>query len=192
MPRRLIFVLLGTLILATAVAGGLYWRWYNSPRYALQQMTLALKTKNPDNFFKYLALKDIFSNSLYGLDQDLETLENQDEDADGWNRLGRRMGRKFARQFLPKLFNMFEKQIREGIQSYLENLDNTQIMALAAAVTLAKINVQGDEAQVTINNPKTGDSLRFKMQRQAESGIWRIVAVNYQDLKKFLKQEMQS
>lgn len=191
MPRRLIFTLMATLILATAVAGGLYWRWYNSPRYALQQMVLSLKTKDMDDFFNYLDLKEIFVNSLEDLDQDLRSQENQGEGADDWTRLSRQMGRKFARQLLPKLFESFEKQIRGGIEAYLLDLDNSQLLALATAVTLAKIEVQGDEAQVTIKDPKTGDFLRFKMRRQTEDLLWRIFSVNYQDLKKIIKKEFQ-
>lgn len=191
MPRRLIFTLLATLILATAVAGGLYWRWYNSPRYALQQMVLSLKTKDMDDFFNYLDLKEIFVNSLEDLDQDLRSQEKSGEGADDWTRLSRQMGRKFARQLLPKLFESFEKQIRGGIEAYLLDLDNSQLLALATAVTLAKIEVQGDEAQVTIKDPKTGDFLRFKMRRQTEDLLWRIFSVNYQDLKKIIKKEFQ-
>ncbi len=191
MPRRLIFTLLATLILATAVAGGLYWRWYNSPRYALQQMVLSLKTKDMDDFFNYLDLKETFVNSLEDLDQDLRSQENQGEGADDWTRLSRQFGRKFARQLLPKLFESFEKQIRGGIEAYLLDLDNSQLLALATAVTLAKIEVQGDEAQVTIKDPKTGDFLRFKMRRQTEDLLWRIFSVNYQDLKKIIKKEFQ-
>ncbi|MDP3181787.1 MAG: hypothetical protein Q8M54_03095 [Desulfobaccales bacterium] len=191
MPRRLIFVILATLILATAVAGGLYWRWYDSPRYALQQMVLTIKTKDMDEFFNYLDLKEIFVNSLEGLDQDLRSQEKKEEGADDWTRLGRQLGRKFARQLLPKLFDGFEKQIRGGIEAYLLDLDNSQLLALATAVTLAKIEVQGDEAQVTIKDPKTGDTLRFKMRRQTEDLVWRIFSVNYQDLKKIIKKEFQ-
>lgn len=191
MPRRLLFIILATLILATAVAGGLYWRWYNSPRYALQQMVLALKTKNMDNFFNYLELKAIFTNSLGDLDQDLGSAEKQDEDADEWTRLSRQVGRKLARKLLPKLLEGFETQIRQGIEAYLRTLDNTQILVLATAVTLAKITVQGDEAQVALKDPRTGDLLRFTMRRQGEERVWRIVGVSYQDLKKFIKQEFQ-
>ena len=191
MPRRLIYVILATLILATAVAGGLYWRWYNSPRYALQQMVLALKAKDMDDFFNYMDLKEIFVNSLEGLDQDLRSQEKQEEGADDWTKLSRQLGREFARQLLPKLFDGFEKQIRGGIEAYLLDLDNTQLLALATAVTLAKIEVQGDEAQVTIKDPKTGDTLRFKMRRQTEDLVWRIFSVNYEDLKKIIKKEFQ-
>jgi hypothetical protein len=77
------------------------------------------------------------------------------------------------------------------MEAYLRNLDNSQILALAAAVSVAKIEVQGDEAQVTLVDPKTKDPLRFRMRRPPENGTWRVVAVNYNDLKKLVKREFQ-
>jgi len=191
MPRRVVIIILAALIMGGVVAGGLYWRWLNSPRYALQQMALALKSQNMDVFFNHLDLKEIFSNSLEGLEQDLGSLEKPDEGVDEWTRLSRQMGRKLASKFLPKLLETMDKQIREGIEAYLRTLDNSQILGLATAVTLAKITVKGDEAQVMVKAPKTWDSLRFTMRRGAGDGVWRVVAVSYEDLKKIIKQELQ-
>ena len=188
MPRRAAVIALAVLVLGAILAGGLYWRWVNSPRYALQQMVLSLQTKNMQNFFKYLDLKEIFNNIVQSSSKDLNSKDNQE--ADEWTRLAQRLGQKFARQLLPKLFDTFEKQIRDAIEKYLLNLDNSQILGLTAAVTLAKIKVQGDEAQVTFHDPKTGEPLRFTMRRQPR-GDWRIVAVNYKDLKRFVKREFQ-
>jgi len=189
MARKALLIGLAVLVLVAAISGSLYWRWYTSPRYSLHKMVLALQTRNLDNFFKYLDLKEIFNNLLQATSKDLETPE--DKDTDEWTRYSRRLGRKLARQFLPKLFEAFEQQIRGVMESYLRNLDNSQILGLAAAVSVAKIEVQGDEAQVTLVDPKTKDPLRFQMHRAPESGTWRIVAVNYNDLKKFAKREFQ-
>lgn len=186
MPRRLVFLLLASLLLSAAVAGGLYWRWQNSPRYALQQMVLALKTKDMDQFFNYLDHKDIFNNFLQASSKDLDLPE--DPGADEWTRFSQRLGRKFARKFLPKLFETFEKQIRGLMETYLLSLDNSQILGLAAAVTVAQIEVQGNEAQVTMFDPKTKEPLRFRMSRKPGED-WRINAVNYEDFKNFLERE---
>ena len=48
--------------------------------------------------------------------------------------------------FLPQLFDSFEKEIKGVMGKYLQNLDNTQILAIAAAATTAQIEVQGEEA----------------------------------------------
>jgi hypothetical protein len=150
-------------------------------------MVLALQAKDMHKFFNYLDLKEIFNNIIQSSSKDLDPKNN--EEADEWTKMARRLGQKFARQMLPKLFETFEQQIKSAIQSYLLNLNNSQILGLTAAVTLAKIKVTGEEAQVTFQDPKTGEPLRFKMRR--ESGLWRIVAINYNDLKKFLKREFQ-
>jgi hypothetical protein len=102
------------------------------------------------------------------------------------------LGGKFARALLPKLFDHFEKQIREVMEKYLLNLDNSQILGIAAAVTVAQIDTQGDEARVTLTDPKTKEALRFQMRRDQERGIWQIVSVNYPDLKRFCQREFRS
>lgn len=187
MRRRTWLILLAAVVLSSALAGGFYWHWVNSPRYALQRMALDLKTRNMEQFFNYLNLKAIFNDFLESSSQDLKEPPSGKEDE--WCRMSRQMGSKFARMLLPKLFDRFENEIRGVMEKYLTNLDNTQILAIAAAATTARIEVQGDEARVTLVDPKTKEPFRFRMQRQAETGTWQIVAVNYQDLKKFSKHE---
>jgi hypothetical protein len=175
------------LVLVAGMAGGLYWRWSTSPRYALQQMALALKTRDMKKFFSYVDLKAVFNNLIDSSDQDLTKPKGEKEDE--WTGLSRQMGRKFARLFLPKIFESFEKDIRSVLEKQLLSLDNTKILAIAAAATTAKIAVRGEEAQVTLVDPKTKEKLRFEMQRQPQTGVWQIVSVNYQDLKKFTKRK---
>jgi hypothetical protein len=186
MMRKPLIIMLAVLLLAAGAAGGLYMRWYYSPRYSLHQMVLALKIKNMNKFFKYMDLQAVFNNFIEASSQDLEIPE--DKVKDEWTRLGQRLGRKFARHFLPQLFKSFEKDIRKAAESYLLNLDNTQLLGLAAAITVAGIEVKGEEALVKIRDPKSKEEFRFRMQRDSD-GAWRIVSVNYQDLKKFIKRE---
>jgi hypothetical protein len=149
-------------------------------------MVLSLKERNLETFFKYLDLKEIFNTFLE--DASRET-DSGDRGGDDWTRFSRHLGRQFARHIFPKLYENFEKQIRGIIKSYLQDLTNTQILALTAAVTTAKIEVQGDEALVTVHDPKTKTPLRFRMRRAAGGGDWRIVSLNYDDFKPFLKKE---
>ncbi len=186
MRRSVLITVLALIILGGAIAGVLYWRWYHSPRYALQQMALALKNQDMPGFFKYLDLKEIFKNLLDATAKDLESPPDKGED--DWTRSTRRLGRKFARNLLPKLFDTFEKQIRGGLEQYLLTLDSSQVLAIMAAVTVARIDTQGDEAQVTLKDPKTGEPFRFLMRRYPD-GVWRLVAITYEDLKKFVKHE---
>lgn len=184
---RTVLILITAVILGAVLAGGLYWRWATSPRYALQQMALALETRDMPKFFNYLDLKAILNNFLDSADQDLEKPPGKNEDE--LTRKSREMGRKFARMFLPKLFDSFAKGIRGVMEKQLLALDQTKILAIAAAATTARIEVQGEEAQVTLVDPKSKEPLRFQMLRQPQTGIWQIVSVNYQDLRKFAKRE---
>ena len=192
MRRRTWLILLTVVVLGGALAGGLYWHWLSSPRYTLQRMALALKTRNMPQFFMYLDLKAIFNDFVdsAGQDQD-EPKVKKDQKDDDWSRLNRQLGNKFARMFLPKLFESFEKDIRRIMEKYLQDLDNKQILAVAAAATTAQIEVQGEEARVTLVDPKSREPFHFQMRRQAETKTWQIVSVNYQDLKKFSKREFQ-
>ncbi|OGP73248.1 MAG: hypothetical protein A2Y80_10495 [Deltaproteobacteria bacterium RBG_13_58_19] len=187
MRRKTWIVLAAVLVLAGTVAGGLYWRWVSSPRYALQQMVLALRAKNMPEFYKYLDLKAIMGSIVEGSSQEWSLPDDPKEDE--WTRLSRRLGRKLARSLVPKLMENFDPQIKGVLEQYLLALDNTKILALAAAVTVAKIDTKGDEAQVTLHDPKTGDPLRLRMSRSPETRTWVVVGISYEDFRKFFKRE---
>ena len=189
MRRKTWIIAVAIVVLGGALGGGLYWRWANSPRYALQQAALALQARDMDKFFNYVNLKEILNNFVVSSGKDMETSE--DQPADEWTKFSRQLGRKFAHLFLPKLFETFEAQIRVVVERYLLNLDNSKILVIAAAATVAQINNHGDgdEALVTLTDPKTKDIFRFHMRRQPNHGTWQIVSVNYEDLKRFSKRE---
>jgi hypothetical protein len=189
MRRKTLIIAMAVVVLGAALAGGLYWHWTNSPRYALQQAALALKARDMHRFFIYLNLKEILSNLVEASSKDLAAPE--DQKADDWTKFSRRMGRKLAQLFLPKFLETFEPQIRNVLERYLLNLDNSQILGIAAAVTVAQIDRQDDEAAVTLTDPKNKEVLRFQMRRQPDHGVWQIVSVNYEDLKKFCKRVFQ-
>ncbi len=187
MRRRNLLIYLIAGILLAVLAGGLYRSWTASPRYALQRLALALKTRDMDQLFKYVNIKAIANNMAEC------AIPNSDDaqggTGDAWDRKGRQMGRDLARMVLSNLSGGLEKQCRQVMEKYLLNLDNTRILAIAAAATTAQIEVKGGEAGVTLVDPKSQEPFHFQMQRQPESGTWQIVAVDYQDLKKFAKRE---
>jgi hypothetical protein len=187
MRRKTWIIAVSLVILGGGLAGGLYWRWANSPRYALQQAALALQTRNMDKFFNYVDLKEVINNFVEASNQDLATTD--DQRADDVTKFSRRLGRNLL-GFLPKLFESFETQIRGALERYLLNLTNAQIMGIVAAATVAQIDTQGDEAQVTLIDPKSKEPFRFNLRRQPNHGNWQIVSVNYEDVKKFSKREM--
>ncbi|MCL4501008.1 MAG: hypothetical protein M1438_04020 [Deltaproteobacteria bacterium] len=186
MRRRTLIIVLIAALAGALLAGGAYWRWTNSPRYALQRMALAIKTRNMPEVFKYLDLKSILNNFIDAASREPANPDCGKEDE--WTRMSRSLGGKFARMFLPQLFDSFEKEIKMGMGKYLQNLDNTQILAIAAAATTAQIEMQADdEAKVTLVDPKSKKPLRFQMSRQPETGTWQVVSINYQDLKSLAK-----
>jgi len=81
--------------------------------------------------------------------------------------------------------------IKSGVEKYLKNLSTTQILGLAAAVSTARIEQQGERATVIFADPKTKEEFRFEMVRDPTDGVWRIAALRYEDLKRFVKQEFQ-
>jgi hypothetical protein len=187
MQRKTWIIAVAIVVLGGAVAGGLYWRWANSPRYALQQAAMALQARDMDKFFNYVNLKEILNNMVEASSKDLAAPE--DQPGDEWTKFSRQLGRKFAYLFLPKLFETFEAQIRVAVERYLVNLDYSKILVIAAAATVAQIETQGDAALVTLTDPKTKDTFQFNMRRQPNQGTWQIVSVNYDDLKRFSKRE---
>ena len=169
----------------------LLWRLYRKPyvEVELREQRLALEARDMPKFFNYVNLKEIFNNIVEAADHDLKAPGKLPPD--DWTGLSRSLGRKFAHLFLPKLFDSFEPQIRNVVERYLLNLKQSQILGIAAAVTVARIDTRGDEAQVTLTDPKTHEALHFQMRRQPNHGVWQIVSVNYQDLKRFYKREFQ-
>jgi hypothetical protein len=189
MRKPVIFIIIvAVLAIGAITAGVLYQRYLASPRYALQQMVLALKAKDVEKLFNYVDLKEIVKNvAESSAAEELNNAEDKPE-KDEWSRFGRQLGRKFARHIFPKLYDSFEKEIQRGVKSYIKDLTNTQILALTAAVATAGIEVQGEEAQVTVYDPKNQRPMRFTMRRFADGG-WRVVQLNYKDFKPLLKKE---
>jgi hypothetical protein len=188
MRRRTLLIYLIAGILVAVLGGGLYRSWIASPRYALQRMALALKTRDMPGFFKYLNIKAIANNLAESAIPNSDDAKGGAEDQ--WNRKSRQMGRQLARLVLSNLSDGLEKQCRQVMEKYLLNLDNTRILAIVAAATTAQIEVQGGgDARVTLVDPKNQEPFHFRMQRQPESRTWQIVAVDYQDLRKFVKRE---
>jgi hypothetical protein len=186
MQRKTWIIAVAIVVLGGAVAGGLYWRWANSPRYALQQAALALQARDMDKFFNYVNLKEILNNMVEASSKDLASPE--DQSGDEWTKFSRQLGRKFAFLFLPKLLETFEAQIR-AVVDVISSPGQLRILVIAAAATVAQIDTQGGDAVVTLTDPKTRDTFQFHMRRQPNQGIWQIVSVNYEDLKRFSKRE---
>jgi hypothetical protein len=189
MRRKPLILVLAALLMGILVAGFFYYRYRSSPRYALHQMANALIQHNYERFYARLDLKSVFSQLVEETSKDLAP--SGKPEGDYLSQLGWSMGRKFAKQLLPRLFSSFEKDIRTILNKYLATLTTQDLLALEAAVALADINQQGDEARVSLHFPKDERRLRLTMSRAFPDGSWRVVSVSYEDLKKIVKKELE-
>ena len=104
--------------------------------------------------------------------------------------MAQKMRKQFAKQLLPKLFEAFDQQIRGAVEQYLGKMTKAQILAAVAAVSVAKIEQQGDEARVTLVDPRSKEPFRFQMYRYPDNDTWKIIAINYEDAKKLAQREL--
>ncbi len=183
----LVFIAIA-LFLGIVVAGVFYYRYQSSPRSALHQMVTALTERNYKKFYAYLDLKSILSNLMQETGKDLISPVIPENNYLG--QLGWKMGRKFAQQVLPRLFEAIEQDLHKLINQYLNTLTTKELLALKAAVSLAEINQQGDEAKVTLRFAREDGRLRLIMSKSGKDRTWRVVSVSYEDLKKLVSKEL--
>jgi hypothetical protein len=151
-------------------------------------MVDALTDRNYEKFYTYLDLKSILGNLMQETGKDLISPVIPENNYLG--QLGWRMGSKFAQQVLPRLFETFEQDLHKLINQYLNTLTTKELLALKAAVTLAEIRQQGDEAKVTLRFAKEDGRLRLTMSKSSQDRTWRVISVNYEDLKKLVSKEL--
>jgi len=188
MRRSPLVFVIAALLLGIAVAGGFYYHYRQSPRFALHQMVNALMHRNYKEFYTYLDLNSILSHLMQETGKDL--IPSEIPQGDYLSQFGWKMGRKLAQNLLPKILQTVEKNLHGLINKYLDTLDTEDLLALEAAVALAEISPKGDEAQVILKFPKGNAQLRLTMSRNLPKRSWRVVSVNYQDLKNLLKKEL--
>jgi hypothetical protein len=188
MRRSPLVFIVAALLLGIVVAGVFYYRYQSSPRSALHQMVDALTDRNYEKFYTYLDLKSILGNLMQETGKDLISPVIPENNYLG--QLGWRMGSKFAQQVLPRLFETFEQDLHKLINQYLNTLTTKELLALKAAVTLAEIRQQGDEAKVTLRFAKEDGRLRLTMTKSSQDRTWRVISVNYEDLKKLVSKEL--
>lgn len=186
MRRSPLVFVIAALLLGIAVAGWFYYQHRNSPRFVLHQMANALTQRNYKKFYTYLDMSSILGHLMQETGKDLIPKELPEGDYLG--QLGWKMGRKFAQNLLPRILETFENNLKSLINKYLDTLTTEDLLALEAVVALAEINQQGDEARVTLKFPQDGQ-LRLTMSRMPNQS-WRVVSVNYEDLKNVLKKEL--
>ncbi len=188
MRRSPLIFLSVALLLGIAVAGVFYYRYRHSPRFALQQLVVSLTNRNYDRFYDSVDLPGIMGHLMAETGRDLVPPELPQGDL--LSQFGWKMGGKVARHLIPRLFETFDKELRKLLNQYFDTLSTQEFVALNAAVALADIDQQGEEARVTLRFPKKDGRLRLNMAWNPQLRRWRVVAVNYEDLKHLVKKEL--
>jgi hypothetical protein len=189
MRRSPLIFLAAALLLGIVVAGLFYYRYHNSPRFALQQMATALIERNYDKFYSFLDMPSILSSLMEDSGRDLNP-SGLVPKGNPLGEFGVKMGSKFAQQLVPQIYGIFEKEAHKVINQYLDSLTTKDLLALEGAVTLAQINQSGDEAQVTLHFDKNAGILHLTMGRTPQNRTWRVISVSYEDLKELVKKKL--
>lgn len=188
MRRSPLIFLSVALLLGIVVAGVFYYRYRHSPRFALQQLVVSLTNRNYDKFYDSVDLPGIMSHLMAETGRDL--VPSEAPTGDFLSQFGWKMGGKVARHLIPRLFETFDKELRKLLNQYFDTLSTQEFVALNAAVALADIDQQGEEARVSLKFPQKDGRLRLTMAWNPQLRRWRVVAVNYEDLKHLVKTKL--
>jgi hypothetical protein len=184
------------LFVIIGLGAGIYYFafWRDSPRSALWNMVRAIQANDTKTFFQYIDLQAIADNLVEKSSGDLESMLQKKglgaaPQEDDVSRLVRSLTKKFARFMAPKMVAALEPQIKAGVEKYLAELNTMEKAALSALPAHAKIQQQNDIAAVTLTDPNSGQEYHFRMARTAEGERWRVVEINYQDIRGLLEKK---
>jgi hypothetical protein len=197
MPRKCVLALLFLAIiigLATSTYYYFYY-WRETPRFALWQMTRAIQANDTQTLFQYIDLQAIADQLVAKSTGDVDSwLLNKGLGAtpeeDDVSRLARSLTKKFARFLTPKFVAALEPQLKGIVEKYLAELNTLQKAGLSALPAKAEIQQEDGVAAVTLTDPQSGQTLHFNMARPTDGGKWRIVEINYEDLKSFIERKI--
>jgi hypothetical protein len=195
-PRKYLLVLLFFAVVAGLAAGTYYYffYWRETPRFALWQMVRAIQANDTPTLFQYVDLQSIADNLVEKSSGDVDAWLLQKgfgatSEEDDVSRLARSLTKKFARFITPKVIAALEPQFKAGVEKYLLELNTLEKAGLSALPAKAEIQQEDGVAAVTLTDPNSGKKFRFRMARPAEGDKWRIVEINYQDLRSIIERK---
>jgi hypothetical protein len=196
-PRTYLLVLLFFAVVTGLAAGTYYYffYWREPPRFALWQMVRAIQANDSQTLFQYVDLQSIADNLVEKSSGDVDSwLLNKGFGAtpeeDDVSRLARSLTKKFARFITPKVIAALEPQLKAGVEKYLLELNTLEKAGLSALPAKAEIQQEDGVAAVKVTDPTSGLTLHFRMARPAENGKWRIVEINYQDVRSIIERKI--
>ena len=186
------------LALVFAIIGlgtGLYYYyayWRETPRFALWQMVRAIQANDTQTLFQYIDIPSIADQLVTNSAGDVDTwLLNKGfggtSEEDDVSRLARSLTKKFARFITPKVIAALEPQLKAGVEKYLSELNTIEKAGLSALPAKAEIQQEDGVATVMLTDPQSGKTYHFRMAKALEGGKWRIVEINYQDVRSIIE-----
>ncbi len=191
-PKHYLWAVI-VVVIALGLGVGIYLGyqnyWRQTPRYALWQMVRAMQANDTQTLFQFVDLPAIVDSLLEQSSGDLDTWllpKGLELPEDQLTRLGRNLTKKFAKFLAPKLVVALEPQIKTAVEKYLAELNTAERAALAALPAQAQIRQEGNTAWVTLTAPNNDQSIRFRLVRPENGQGWRLVEINYHDLRTLL------
>ena len=157
-------------------------------------MVRAIQANDTQTLFQFIDLQAVAENLVDKSAGDLDFWRQQKglgatPEEDDVSRLARSLTKKFARFLTPKVISVLEPQIKLGVEKYLAELNTMEKAALATLPAKAEIVQENGMAQVSLTDPQSGQTFNFRMARPPDGGKWRVVEIEYKDLKTILERK---
>lgn len=108
---KIVFVILGIVVLLGLVGAGYYYWWTGTPEYSISQIGKAVETHNSELGLKYIDVDAIFENFWIDMKSNLLSESSGTEGLEG---LGTMFGLQLAESMKPTI----KEQFRQGIESW--------------------------------------------------------------------------
>ncbi len=157
-------------------------------------MVRAIQANDTQTLFQYIDIQSIADHLVDKSAGDVDSwLLNKGFGAtpeeDDVSRLARSLTKKFARFITPKVIAALEPQIKAGVEKYLAELNTMEKAGLSAIPAKAEIQQEDGVAAVTLTDPNSGKTFHFRMARPLRCDKWRIVEINYQDVRSIIERK---
>ena len=176
----------------TLVGWAGYYYWKETPRYSLYQMAKAIKNNDPQTFFLYVDMDQVFESIVDSTMKDArgkklpdsDPTASEPEEPSGADKKFKNMIAQVAKALRPAL----EQQAIRAIN----NMDPEQRDRISpfAFAFLSHVKREGSKAQVTVRASK-GETYQFTMERTPEQ-VWKMVKLDLDFLKLLKKSKKQN
>jgi hypothetical protein len=175
-PRSFTFLTISVALLVVFLGIGFYY-FSGTPRYSLYKISRAVKNHDSGEFHKYVDVDRIVDHlAKFAVQQVVAEME-KDGATDSWQINGQELDKELALMMVPKMMEALKPQIKQEITELIENTDQERKGSPMLRATLADIQTKGSLSQVTVEDQKTGEKIRFKMVRSPDR-YWKIVEID--------------